>query len=114
MLQVLAKVACGNLTGIPAKIPNLTSEIFTIIEIAVPVLLVIMGTIDLFKGITADKEDEMVKGRKMFVKRLITGVLVFFILAITKMVIGFVDNDKSSSTIIKCMDCFINYPDCRK
>ena len=108
MFQILTKVACGNLTGIPSKLPSLTSEVFTIIEIAVPVLLVIMGTIDLFKGITADKEDEMVKGRKMFIKRLITGVLVFFIIAITKMVIGFLDNDKSSVTVISCMDCFIS------
>ena len=114
MFQVLAKVACGNLTGIPSKIPNLTSEIFTLIEIAIPVLLVIMGTIDLFKGITANKEDEMVKGRKLFVKRLITGVLVFFIIAITKLVIEFVDNESSSATIVKCMDCFVNYPNCKK
>ena len=114
MLQVLAKLACGLndkgkplLDGIPSRIPKLTSEIFLMIEIAVPVLLVIMGTIDLFKGVTADKEDEMVKGRKLFIKRLITGALVFFVIAITKFALSIFD-EKNSARIMNCVNCFIN------
>ena len=99
--------ACGNITNIPGKIPRLSSEVFTLIEIAVPVVLVIMGTIDLFKGITASKEDEMIKGRKMFVKRLVTGSLIFFIMAITKFLISLVDGDNSTN-IMACVDCFVN------
>ena len=107
MFQALAKVSCGNLDGIPTKIPQLSSEIFTLIEVAVPVLLVIMGTIDLFKGVAADKEDEMVKARKIFVKRLITGALVFFLMAITKFVVSLVDSSNSGN-IMNCVNCFIN------
>ena len=102
---VIDPKSCGNITNIPGKIPKLTSEIFLFIEIAVPVLLVIMGTIDLFKGITAGKEDEMTKGRKLFVKRLITGALVFFIIAITKLLISVVDSDNSTN-IMLCVNCF--------
>ena len=107
MIQILDKVACGNLTDIPSKLPQLSSEIYTLIEVAVPVLLVIMGTIDLFKGITADKEDEMVKARKVFVKRLITGALVFFIMAITKFLVSVVDSSNSTK-IMDCVKCFID------
>ena len=108
MLYILEKVSCGNLTDIPEKIPRLSSEIFTLILIAIPVLLVILGTIDLFKGITANKEDEMVKGRKMFVKRLITSVLVFFVIGIVKLTVSFLDNETSGKNLVDCMDCFIN------
>ena len=108
MFQILAKVSCGNVTGIPAKIPRLSSEAFMLIEIAIPIVLVLMGTIDLFKAITANKEDEMVKARGVFVKRLITGALVFFIFAIIKLVIGFIDNKANTNNITQCMDCFIN------
>ena len=110
MLQFLAtaKVSCGNLSGIPKKIPNLTSDIFLILEIAVPVILVIMGMLDMFKAITADKEDEMAKARKVFFKRLITGAIVFFVFAITKFVVSILDTDTNSQNIINCMDCFIN------
>ena len=60
------KVSCGNITGIPAKIPELVSFAITLIQIAVPVILVVMGSVDLFKGITAQKEDEIKKGQKIW------------------------------------------------
>ncbi len=107
MIQFLDTIACGNLTDIPSKIPRLSSEIFLIIQIAVPVLLVIMGTIDMFNGITANNEDEIIKGRKLFVKRLVVGAIVFFIFAIVKMLVTFLDS-KNSSNIVACMNCFLN------
>lgn len=112
MFEILAKVSCGNIMDIPSKLPKLTSEVFLLLEIAIPVLLVIMGTLDLFKSITSNKEDEMAKGRKMFFKRLITAAIVFFIIAITKLIISFLDSD-NSTTLIDCMDCFISN-DCEK
>lgn len=111
MIQILNTVTCGNLTDIPSKFPRISSEIFTIIQIAVPVLLVIMGTIDMLKGITANKEDEIVKGRKMFVSRLIVGAIVFFLFVIVKTAVNFLDSDNSTN-IIACMDCFLNN-DCK-
>ena len=115
MIQVLAKVACGGdkiiLDDIPSKLPQLTSYIFTILLIAVPLLLVILGTIDLYKGITANKEDEMTKSRKLFVKRLITGAIVFLVLGLTKFVISIIDNKTNSKGIINCVDCFISGTD---
>lgn len=101
------KVSCGNVTEIPAKIPELTSFGMTIAQIAVPVLLVIFGMLDLFKGITAQKEDEIKKGQHIFIKRLITGALIFFIIVIVKLAISVVA-DNSSANIIDCMDCFLS------
>ena len=119
MLQLLTKLACGIdekgqplLDGIPSKIVELTSEIFTLLLIAIPLLLVIMGTIDLYKGITAQKEDEMVKGRKLFVKRLVTGAIVFLVLGLTKFVISAIDSKTNSARIINCVDCIISNKNC--
>ena len=66
-----------------------------------------MGTLDLFKGITAQKEDEMKKGQQMFVKRLIAAALIFFVFVIVKVIISFVA-DGSSVAIMECAECFIN------
>ena len=54
-----ATVSCGDglLTSIPNAVPKVVSIAYTIIQIAIPVILVVMGTLDLFKGITAQKED---------------------------------------------------------
>ena len=100
------KVACGTITGIPKILPQSISIIYTIILIAVPVLLVILGTIDLFKGITAQKEDEIKKAQGMFVKRLVSALLVFFVMIIVKFAISLVSND--TQNIINCLDCFIS------
>ena len=106
-VSAVTKVSCGNIPGIAAKIPELTSMAVTIIQVAVPVILVILGSIDLFKGITAGKEDEMKKGQQMFIKRLIAAALIFFVFIAVKLVISFVA-DKSTSDIMDCAECFIN------
>ena len=101
------KVSCGNVTDIPRKIPELTSLLMTVIQIAVPVILVIMGSMDLFKGVTAQKEEEIKKGQQLFVKRLIVGATMFFVIAIGKLLVSVVA-DTSSQNIVECIDCFLS------
>ena len=93
---------------IDEKIPNIVSTGITIIKIVVPILLVIFGMIDLMKGITASKEDEIAKGRKIFVKRLISGALVFFVFTIVQLIVSFVADDNDKSNIMTCTKCFLN------
>lgn len=107
----LSKVSCGSGPGsfsdIPKKIPELTSYIITVLYVAIPVLLVIMGSIDLFKGIMSQKDDEMKKGQQMFIKRLIVAVLIFFIVVIMKFLISVIA-DTNQANIVDCIDCFIS------
>lgn len=101
------KVSCGNVTDIPRKIPELTSMVVTMIQIAVPVILVVVGSMDLFKGITAQKEDEIKKGQQLFIKRLVIGALIFFVVVIAKLLISVVA-DTGSADIVECIDCFLS------
>lgn len=103
----ITKVSCGQLTDIPKKIPDLTTMIVRILWVIVPIIIVIFGSIDLAKGVVAGKEDEIKKGQKIFIKRLITGIIIFLIIALTKFVVGIVAEDNSES-ISSCIDCFIN------
>ena len=114
IISVLAapKVSCGNVTDIPRKIPELTSMAITMIQIAVPVILVIMGSLDLFKGVTAGKEDEIKKGQQLFIKRLIVAGIIFFVVVIAKFVISIVA-EAGSGNIIECIDCFTNSKSCK-
>ena len=97
----------ANLPGvvIDAKIPNTVHTIIVVIKIAVPVLLVIFGMLDLFKGITANKEDEIKKGQNIFVKRLISAAIIFFVISIVQLLVSFVASDEG---IMTCANCFIN------
>lgn len=97
----------ANLPGvvIDAKIPNTVHTIIVVIKIAVPVLLVIFGMLDLFKGLTAQKEDEIKKGQNLFIKRLISAAIIFFVISIVQLLVSFVAGDEG---IMTCANCFLN------
>ena len=45
----------------------------------VPALVLVLGTVDFFKAVVAQKEDEMKKAQMTFIKRVIIGVAVFLV-----------------------------------
>lgn len=93
---------------IDTKIANTVHTIIVVIKIAVPVLLVIFGMLDLFKGLTAQKEDEIKKGQQLFIKRLISAAIIFFVISIVQLLVSFVAGDEG---IMTCASCFINGTD---
>lgn len=99
--------ALGSNVQIDTKFTTITSTVILIIQIAVPVILVIFGMMDLMKGIMAQKEDEIKKGQQTFLKRLLAAAIVFFVVAIVKLVFTFVADDKSGN-MLNCANCFIN------
>lgn len=93
-------LTCSGLENveIDESIPDLVSLIIKIIWVAVPILLVVFGSIDLVKGLIAQKEDEIKKGQQTFIKRLIAGILVFFVIAVVKLVVSAVAHDDNIMT----------------
>ena len=79
-----------------ADLVNFIHNIIVLIKIAVPVILVIFGMLDLAKGVIAGKEDEIKKGQQVFIKRLIAGVIVFFIITIVQLVMGVISSEDDS------------------
>ena len=103
------KVSCGPIGEIPEKVPEVFSLLILLFQIAVPVILVIYGMIDLSKGVMAQKEDEIKKGQQVFIKRIIAGALIFFIVALVKLLVGVVGGNASNKTgIVSCINCFLN------
>lgn len=96
---------CGNNVKLPSFLPNIVSKLYILIQILVPVVLVILGTMDLLKGIAAGKEDEIRKAQQSFFKRLIAAVLVFFVFAAVKLTLSLVT--KKSKNLLDCVDCVI-------
>ena len=113
-------VLAANITGcetilpnvvIDSKIPNAVHTIITAIKIIVPVVLVIFGMMDLFKGITAQKEDEIKKGQQTLIKRLITAALVFFVISVVQVIISVVANSTEEEGLWDCVNCFLRGAD---
>lgn len=107
ILEEAADIVCGNgtLTLNPVIIDT-TSLIVTLIKIGIPVILIVLGMIDLGKAVMAQKEDEIKKSQMMFVKRLISAALVFFVVVIVQLVFNLVA--KSEGEVWDCVSCFVS------
>lgn len=107
-------VSCGGsgssalIKNIPSILPKITSSIYNTVMVVVPVALILLGIVDLVKGIMSQKEDEIKKGRESLVKRLITGVIVFLIVMLVKLFVNIINGGNDSSKIIGCIDCFVS------
>lgn len=97
---------CGMDMYVPEAFPALIHTIITIIKIVVPILLVIFGMLDMGKAVVAAKEDDIKKGQQTLIKRVIAGLIVFFVIQLVQLLIGFV-SDKDSATL-RCFNCFVN------
>ena len=51
----------------------------TAIKIAIPIILIIWGMLDMGKAVTSGKDDEIKKQLVTFLRRAIAAILVFFI-----------------------------------
>ena len=78
------------------KIFKFIGTIITFIKIIVPIILVIMGSIDLAKAVMAQKDDEIKKGYQSLMKRVIVAVIIFFLPSLVSMIIGLVGEEENS------------------
>ncbi len=106
-VQAYTSTSCGNVTNIPVKVPQITSLVVSMVQILIPVILIIVGSIDLIKGVVAQKEDEIKKGQQKFIKRLITAAIIFFVIVLVKLIISLAADSDDTNNIIDCMDCFL-------
>jgi len=53
--------------------------LLTCIQWLVPIVIIILGSLDLFKAVIASKEDEIKSAQKLLIKRIIYGVAIFFV-----------------------------------
>lgn len=103
-----ATFSCGGFSVFPVPVANLVSMLINIVKVAVPVVLIVIGLFDFLKAVMAQKEDEMKKAQMTFVKRLISGVLVFFVVAIVQFVFGVLSDASGENSYMECISCFVN------
>lgn len=90
---------------LPVALANFSSALLMLIKIIVPIILIGLGIIDMVKSMTEGDEDKIAKARNLFVKRLISGALVFFVVTITNFIFDLVGNSSSATAYI---NSFIN------
>ena len=74
------------------KVFDFVKLFLRMVQFIIPVVLIVLGTIDLVKAVIASKEDEVKNAQKMLIKRLIYAVIVFLVPFIVSWVMGLIGN----------------------
>lgn len=80
---------CQGLLG--EDLLNDISDVFTYIRIAVPILVIVLGSVDFAKIILTDDQQEMKKAWGRFAKRCVIAVAIFFVPTIIMYLLSFID-----------------------
>ena len=80
---------CGDLLPIVQFIKH---GVFPIIQIGIPILLILMGTIDLGKAVLSSDDKEIKGAVGKLVKRAIAAIAVFFVSTLVTLVMGMFAN----------------------
>ncbi|MBP3920319.1 MAG: hypothetical protein J6D28_02010 [Bacilli bacterium] len=106
-------IKCGDDRYFPYALVNLVSIFFTIIKIAVPILLVISGMITFLKvTFSSNVDEDMKKAKSKLINNIIAAVIIFFIISIINFAIGLVAG--ANNKFMSCVNCFINPDKCEK
>lgn len=103
MLEFLVVCDLGDATATNTVLTALyyVRLVIKILQIAVPVGLILFGTLDMAKAVIAGDEKKIKEAQKPFVKRIIAAVIAFLVPWIVTAVVGFVTN---STTYRGCWD----------
>ena len=98
LLQTMS-TACRDLD----PIVNLIKKgLFPIIQMGVPILLIVMGSIDLGKAVLSSDDKEIKGATSKLIKRAIAAVAVFFVVTLVSVIMNMVsdsDNDISDDAV---------------
>ena len=107
-------IDCGG-ADIPNTIPNLVHMLILLIQIFIPIVLIVLGMLDMGKAVLSNDEKTMKEAQGRLIKRIIYAIVVFLIVAIVKVVVGIVtdtaagaDGTVKNDTVTTCIDYFVN------
>lgn len=111
-------ISCGSVKGIPKGITIFSRNLIKVIKVLVPVVLIILGIIDMVRAVSGNDEKVMKEASSRLIKRAIAAVLVFFVISLVQFVInvlskaakdsGKSDGDDPTNGIVECISCFIS------
>ena len=110
MVQVLDTVnpdsPCHGFDFIVRIIKN---GLFPILQIGIPIILIVLGTLDLGKAVISSDDKENKKIIKRIVRRCVYAILIFFLITIINLIFTIVSNITENEDLIKWSQCWNYY-----
>ncbi len=103
-------ISCGNgaFTDIPMQLPTFIRNMIFMIQLLIPIILIGLGMYDFIRAIVASDEKLMKESQNRFIRRIIASVIIFFVIAIVKLIFGLIPGDVNT---LGCVPCFISDED---
>ena len=97
-------ISCGGVS-VPSELGSFTRIIVLLLQIVAPLGLIIFGGIDFIKAVTAGNDSDIKKKQQVFVKRLVYGALLFFVITLVQFVINVTADNASEKDFSRCLRC---------
>ena len=113
-IDVSATDACDPNHGLGPTLVFI-GHIVRIAKILIPLVIIGFGILDLFKAITAGKDDEIKKSARTILWRAIAGVVIFFLPALISFAFSWVEEwSNYQGSYEKCFKCVWDVKECTK
>ena len=97
---------------VPHALIKIVGTVVNVIKIGVPIILIVLGMIDMGKAVASQKEDEIKNGQKKLLSRCIAAGITFFVVAIVQLLVGIIssaaesNNNGEENTLWSCIERF--------
>lgn len=108
-------ITCGSGDNqIPVGIGVITRNIYNVVKLGIPILIIIFGIVDFARATIAGKEDDMNSSKGRFIRRIIAGFAVLLMFVIVQFVFNILvdassgdDESLSKDSMQACISCFL-------
>lgn len=108
-IQILEEVAVNiesDCYGIDFAIKVIKEGVFPIVQIAIPIILIVLCTFDLGKAVISSDDKENKKLIKRLVRRCVYAILIFFIITIINLIFTIVGTITEDEELIRWSECW--------
>ncbi|HIT37106.1 MAG TPA: hypothetical protein IAB59_01335 [Candidatus Onthousia faecipullorum] len=99
----------SNCSGLDSIIRVIKEGVFPIVQIAIPIILIVLCTLDLGKAVIGSDDKENKKLLKRIVRRLVYALILFFLVTVINLIFTMVGSITENETLIRWSNCW-NYP----
>lgn len=111
-MQILDAVVVNvdsNCYGFDFIVRVIKDGVFPILQIAIPIILIVLCTFDLGKAVIGSDDKENKKLQKRIIRRLVYAILIFFMVTVVNLVFSMVGSITENESLIRWSNCW-NYP----
>ena len=111
MINILDTVVVNidsNCYGFDAIVRVIKEGVFPILQIAIPIILIVLCTFDLGKAVISSDDKENKKLLSRIVKRLVYALLIFFFVTVLNLIFTMVGSITENDTLVKWSQCWNN------